>query len=171
MSIALIIAEKSALQAKRDGLEAKMADLEKALAQPNLDKAEEHDIRKNYDSVTNAMSEVTKEITSLGARLPKAGSGWSYEAIGVMFTGVGMASTSWWMIYPRYCVWRHDKYPYSSSQIKFRQTYFDPTFPEPVKASAHRLSRRLFQGFLTMSVVENIVMWSRNRKAPPPQTT
>lgn len=144
-------------------LKAKREKLEQLLEQKGISEAREICIRQQIIAIGNEITQVWPPM------LTKVESGWNYDAIAVAFTGVGMMSTAWWVIYPRYCVWRHDKYPYTPSQIKFRQTYFDPRFPEPVKPSAHRLPRQLFQGFLALSAVENLVMWWR--KKPPRESS
>ncbi len=163
-----IIAERQGtLLVRRDALEADRQALAKALAVPGVAEAERLAMRRNFDSILSCMGDYTKEITALEARLPKVQSAWSYEAMAVAFTNIGVASTAWCIIYPRYCVWRHDKYPYTASQVKFRQTYLHPTFPEPLKASAHRLPGQLFKVFLAMSVVESVLMWVRNATPPP----
>ena len=121
-----IIAERQGtLLVKRDALDADMQALAKALAVPGVAEAERLAMRRNFDSILSCMGDYSKESAALEARLPKVQSAWSYEAA---FTGLCTASPAWLIFYPRYCVWRHDKYPYTASQVKFRQIFFPDSF-------------------------------------------
>lgn len=95
---------------------------------------------------------------------------WSYEDLVNLLLTAGMVSTAWWLIYQRYCVWRHEKYPYAERQVRLRQKYFYSEFPA---MQLHVRSRRctftygspqkLFLIFLALSMVNSVLILAAKR--------
>lgn len=165
MNIAGIVAQKATLEAKRDTFEAKCAELEQALAQPGIEKDRELALRRNYDSVTQRISDCSKEIMGLDARLLQLDGRWVSNPY-VQFAGIaGMICSAWATYYPGYCVWRHKRgFPYTERQIAIRRELFGKEFPQSVHPSAHRLPKQVFRVCLATSVAQRALEWWRKKK-------
>lgn len=137
-SVANIIAEKSAVELERDALKVKCAELDKALAQPGIDKDERVAIRKHCISVTNSIGDIDKRITALDARLPKVElpdeRTWRQRARDslvektsdpIVLSGSVVSASVWmWFIMRNYTFMRHHRGAYTEAQANWRQTVF-----------------------------------------------
>ena len=72
-------------------------------------------------------------------------------------TGFGMILTGWWVLLPRYCIWRHRKYPYTEKQLGIRRDWFGNEFPIDISPVQHRFAVRAFQGTLIFGIIQGFM--------------
>jgi hypothetical protein len=168
-------AEKSALETKLARLEAALADVEKAAAQPGLAVPDAWNLQNKASLLQDHVTAVENRIATVKARM------WwrSVDMTVSSVLGAGIVGSAWWITYPRYCVWRHRTMrPYTPPQIWLRRCVFNPHFPSPVDASAQRVPRRvndfcwamlMFYGAVNMYVgLTNVGIRRTNAPSSPP---